>query len=70
MPGGMLQWGRAHVSAEIYRAAFGKSAEYLLLQWGRAHVSAEICSRAAGVARRGLLQWGRAHVSAEMCRRR
>jgi len=36
----MLQWGRAHVSAETNTCATCGQTE-LPLQWGRAHVSAE-----------------------------
>jgi len=36
-----LQWGRAHVSAEICRTS-GWQLTAVVLQWGRAHVSAEM----------------------------
>ena len=39
----MLQWGRAHVSAESYRQRKTASPAGGKLQWGRAHVSAERC---------------------------
>jgi len=60
----LLQWGRAHVSAETREAVRAKANE-LLLQWGRAHVSAETLFFSTDVVGVASLQWGRAHVSAE-----
>ena len=39
----LLQWGRAHVSAEIKLEQLCKCC-IQMLQWGRAHVSAEMTS--------------------------
>src|SRR5271157_4145227 len=39
----LLQWGRAHVSAEMWYALLGATYD-VMLQWGRAHVSAEMTS--------------------------
>jgi len=60
----ILQWGRAHVSAETLPIQFVTRAGKLL-QWGRAHVSAETNSQRVLTLLSWELQWGRAHVSAE-----
>src|SRR5271157_6098632 len=61
----LLQWGRAHVSAEMWYALLGATYDRLL-QWGRAHVSAEMRRPRKQRRSRTRLQWGRAHVSAEI----
>ena len=60
-----LQWGRAHVSADI-RARTRSLHRSLGLQWGRAHVSADISFSTFPLPPFAKLQWGRAHVSADM----
>src|SRR5271157_1656216 len=60
-----LQWGRAHVSAEITSSGEATSF-WTRLQWGRAHVSAEIGEANDTSSSTASLQWGRAHVSAEI----
>ncbi len=63
----LLQWGRAHVSAEIAHHRREDRILELQLQWGRAHVSAEIrLPDLLWTFRMAWLQWGRAHVSAEI----
>src|SRR5438309_646589 len=62
---GMLQWGRAQVSAEVFRPdrlGIGSGE----LQWGRAQVSAEVPYEMLLTLTLWLLQWGRAQVSAEV----
>jgi len=63
--GKLLQWGRAHVSAETFVWRERLPACVMVLQWGRAHVSAETRSSMRLTSSDGSLQWGRAHVSAE-----
>ena len=61
-----LQWGRAHVSAEM-NGSSRQHVSVVVLQWGRAHVSAEITLNALRNSSESVpLQWGRAHVSAEI----
>src|SRR5579883_3166700 len=66
MVNGLLQWGRAQVSAEMMNLSYDVFIEADVLQWGRAQVSAEIHHGSDRGARFGVLQWGRAQVSAEI----
>ncbi len=61
----LLQWGRAHLRAEIGTVVFLEAAG-ARLQWGRAHLRAEMRSADALEQWRAQLQWGRAHLRAEM----
>ncbi len=61
----VLQWGRAHLRAEIgERSATVEAAKKL--QWGRAHLRAEIRSGWRRNSAAVELQWGRAHLRAEI----
>src|SRR5579883_850284 len=66
MVNGLLQWGRAQVSAEMMNLSYDVFIEADVLQWGRAQVSAEINHPREIPALHPMLQWGRAQVSAEM----
>ena len=61
----MLQWGRAHVSAEITSWSTGGTA-IGMLQWGRAYGERGNDETGTGLAVFNTLQWGGTHVSAEM----
>jgi len=61
----MLQWGRAHVSAETAQSGAGFEGAGLASMGPRSRERGNSVQKRVESSKQAALQWGRAHVSAE-----